>query len=100
MEKILAIVVLVVVAWWAVPYIAHGEFIAPTAVAPNSWVTSYNLGGSNYSGGDQVAQSASQPSQGYGFFRFDFWNNPPTQGRPVTQSDTRLRSPSSERASL
>ncbi|GEM_PF-1485096 len=85
MERVLAIVVLVVVIWWAVPFIAHGQWFAPTGIAPNSWVTGYDTTG--------LAAAASTPTEGYGVFHFDFWNNSSPQGRPVTKNDFRLEKP-------
>ena len=98
MEKFLAIVILILFVWLAIPHIVRGEWIAPTAISPNSWVTSYTvgngLGDSNQA--NQLAEAASIPSQGLGWFHFDFWNNPPTEGRPATTNDLSLRSPNKE----
>jgi hypothetical protein len=88
MDKILAIVVLVLFVWIAIPRLIHGQWIAPTAVAPNSWEASY------------VRQSgladASAPSTGFGWFHFDFWNHPSLQGQPASTNDLRLRPPKYE----
>jgi hypothetical protein len=83
MEKVLAIVVLLVFVWLAIPHLAQGQWIAPTAIAPNSWVVGYDTTGN--------AAALATPPQGYGWFHFDFWNTPTTAGQPVTRSDFSLR---------
>ena len=88
MEKVLAIVFLIAFVWLAIPRIAHGEWIAPTAIAPNSWATQYDNSG--------YAEASDSPSNGIGWFHFDFWNHPTDQGQPATTQDLHFRSPSQE----
>jgi hypothetical protein len=83
MEKVLAIVVLVVVLWVAIPHLMAGEWLAPTAVAPHSWITSYDTTG--------YAAASATPPEGYGWFHFDFWDNPSPTGRSVQKDDFSLR---------
>jgi hypothetical protein len=83
MEKVLAIVVLVVALLVAIPHIKAGEWLAPTAVDPNSWITSYDTTG--------YAAASATPPEGYGWFRFDFWNNRSLDGRPVQKGDFNIR---------
>ncbi|MES2224866.1 MAG: hypothetical protein V4478_02670 [Patescibacteria group bacterium] len=83
MERILAIVVLIVVVWVAIPHVRAGEWLAPTAISPDSWVAAYDTTG--------YAQASATPPEGYGWFHFDFWNNPSTEGRSVAKGDFRLR---------
>ncbi len=81
MGKILAIIFLVLFAWVSYPHLTRGEWIAPTALPPGWW------------GLAQAPEYTymSEPPQGYGWFRFDFWNNPPAaSGRPVYKSDFKL----------
>ncbi|MEO5646071.1 MAG: hypothetical protein ABIQ91_01190 [Candidatus Paceibacterota bacterium] len=95
MGKILAIVFLILFIWVAIPHIAKGEWIAPTAIAPNSWLAgnSYNNQLANASfGAPEVSKAAASPVQGYGWFHFDFWKHDPSApGRVVTKSDFSLR---------
>lgn len=85
MGKILAIAGLIVFVWWAVPFLAKGVWIAPTPVAPNTWMVNY-LPVENRS-------LLATPPEGYGWSHFDFWNadhmtTPPSS---VTQSDFYLK---------
>jgi len=82
MGKILAIVGLILFVWMAIPHVKNREWLAPTPISPNSWVVTYDTTG--------YAAAAAEPSTGYGWFRFDFWNNPPPGGRVVTKRDTRI----------
>lgn len=88
MERILAIVVLIVFVWLAIPRLIQGEWIAPTAVMPNSWVASYAA--------QNGLANADTPSEGFGWFHFDFWNNPSLAGQSASASDVHLRSPRNE----
>lgn len=83
MGKVLAIVFLIVFIWWAYPFVSRGEWFAPTAVAPNTWM-------SNYLAQDDRTLLATPPT-GSGWFRFDFWNNPQTPPRPIVRSDFTLQ---------
>ncbi len=90
MEKVLAIVVLIVALLIAAPHIKAGEWLAPTPVMPGSWVTTYDTTGN--------AAAAATPPEGYGWFHFDFWNNGPSsagrsfsEGRPVQKGDFNIR---------
>ena len=85
MEKFLAIVVLIIVVLIAIPHLKAGEWIAPTAIDPHSWVTTYPLGT------PELAQANAVPSQGYGWFHFDFWNHSPYDSRPVQKGDFAIR---------
>jgi hypothetical protein len=83
MGKILAIVFILLFVWVAVPHLKQGEWIAPTAIAPNSWVVAYDDTG--------YAAASATPIQGYGWFHFDFWNHDVnTPGRAVSRGDFRL----------
>jgi len=88
MDKVLAIVFLIVFVWLAIPRIAQVEWIAPTAVPPNSWTTQYDTSGN--------AEALANPPEGFGWFHFDFWNHPTDQGQPATTQDLHFRSPSQE----
>jgi hypothetical protein len=88
MGKILAIVFLILFVWLAIPRIVQGEWLAPTAIAPNSWVVQYDTTG--------LAEASAAPAAGFGWFHFDFWNHPTTEGQPVTTQDLNFRSPRSE----
>jgi hypothetical protein len=77
MGKLLAIVFLIVFVWFAVPHLRRGEWLAPTAISPD-WQ------------GLTPTYGLASPPEGYGWFRFDFWNNPPYAGRPVSRDDFRL----------
>lgn len=83
MEKILAIVFLIVFLWVAIPHIRQGEWLAPAVVPYDHWALEYAAPGSR-------ALLATPPLD-YGWYRFDFWNTPPTAGRPVYVDDFRLR---------
>ena len=83
MGKVLAIIFVIIFIWWAIPHFARGEWIAPTAIAPDSWVTEWDKTG--------YASALATPPQGYGWFHYDAWNNPPLEGRPVTKSDLKLK---------
>ena len=83
MGKVIAIVGVIWFVWVMYPRLKKGEFIAPTAVAPNTWMA-------DYLPADQQVLLATPP-QGYGWFRFDFWNREaPLPGRPVYRSDFKL----------
>ena len=85
MGKILAIVFLLLFILIAIPHIARGEWIAPAAIASDSWLIN-----SPYDTG--LATASASPVEGYGWFHFDFWkHDPATPGRVVTKSDFRLR---------
>ncbi len=85
MGKVLAIVFLIVFVWWAAPLFARGEWFAPTAVMPGSWMA-------DALPADDRALLATPP-EGYGVGRFDFWNKPDPYLRSVTNDDFRLRDP-------
>ena len=82
MGKIIATIAAILVIWVMYPHFVRGEWIAPTAIAPDSWMSEYV----SSHGQDYLAT----PPQGYGWFRFDFWNNPSVTGRPVYKSDFKL----------
>lgn len=90
MDKILAIVILLLFVWLAIPRLIHGQWITPTAVPPNSWVVANNYPGGTHTS-SSLAASASTPTQGFGWFRFDFWNHSSPEGQPATSNDVRLR---------
>jgi hypothetical protein len=83
MAKILAIIFLILFIWVAIPHIKRNEWLGPTAVKPGWWGLNYDTSGLG-------TASATLPD-GYGWFRYDYWNNPPLEGRPVTRDDFRLR---------
>ena len=89
MERILAIVVLLTFVWLAIPRLIQGQWFAPTAIAPDSWVLN-----SPYD--TRLAEASATPPQGFGWFHFDFWNTPTTQGEVITTADTRFRRPKDE----
>ena len=60
----------------------RGEWFAPTAGPANHWAYDYAAPGTK--------QLLATPPEGYGVFRFDVWNNPPTSGRTATKRDFRL----------
>lgn len=99
MDKILAIAVLVVFVWLAIPRIIQGQWLSPTVTAPNTWETAYNNGDSviagNYNQPELTEADASTPA-GYGWYHFDFWNKPPITGEPATKADLQFRSPRNE----
>jgi len=80
--KVLATIFLILFIWFAVPHIVRGEWFAPTAGPNNHWAYQYAAPGTR----DLLAT----PPTDFGLFRFDFWNTPPTSGRPVTKDDIRL----------
>jgi len=82
-QKIIAGLIGILVIWVMYPHVKKGEFVAPNPIAPNTWMTNYI--DSDYH------RALATPPQGYGFRRFDAWNNPPQGGRPVTKEDLRLR---------
>ncbi len=82
MGKVLAIIGVILLVWVMYPHVRAGEFIAPTAIAPDTWMSDYV----SSHGQDYLAT----PPQGYGWFRFDFWNNPSPYGRTVEKDDFRL----------
>lgn len=83
MTQVLAIIFLVLFVWVAVPHIARGEWLAPTAMPYDHWAHAYAIPGSR--------EMLATPPEGYGWFRFDFWNNPPATGRSVQKGDFALR---------
>lgn len=90
MGKILAIVFLLLFIWVAIPHLKQGEWIAPTAVMPNSWITQPNYASDPRV--TEVAAASASPIQGFGWFHFDFWNydHISQQGRVVSKGDFRL----------
>jgi hypothetical protein len=64
--KILAIVVILVGLWYVIPHVRRGEYIAPTAIMPGSWITRDDRSG--------LALAMATPPEGVGWFHFDFWN--------------------------
>ncbi|MBY0328607.1 hypothetical protein K2Q02_00720 [Patescibacteria group bacterium] len=80
--KVLAIVFLIFFIWFATPHIMRGEWFAPTAGPSDHWAYEYAAPGTK--------QLLATPPEGYGVFRFDFWNTPPTSGRSVVKNDFRL----------
>lgn len=76
MAKILAIIFLVVVAWFAIPQIAKAQWFAPT-LYPSYWWGDQFLGYESTTG-----------ARGYGWFDFDFWSNRPA---PYTGYSPTLR---------
>ncbi len=78
MGKVLATIGALLIVWVLYPHLIRGEFVAPTGLPPGTWLAA------------QAPEYYSYPEQGYGWFRFDFWNNPPVTGRPVYKSDFRL----------
>jgi hypothetical protein len=83
MEKILAAIFLILFIWVAVPHVKRFEWLAPTAAPSGWWGFKYGPNGSE--------ELLATPPQGYGWFRFDAWNTPPLEVRPVTRDDFRLR---------
>lgn len=80
--KILAIVFLILFVWFAIPHIVRGEWFAPAAAPAGHWAYEYAAPGSR--------EFLATPPEGYGMYRFDVWNNPPTDGRSITKRDFRL----------
>jgi hypothetical protein len=83
MGKVLATISALLLIWVMYPHVRRGEFIAPTPIAPGTWMADY-VSSHNQ---DYLAT----PPQGYGWFRFDVWNNPPPGGRTVYQDDFKLK---------
>jgi len=81
-QKILAGLLALAVIWVLYPHIKRGEMLAPNPLPPDSWVSAYVPANQ---------QALASPDAGYGFRRFDFWNNPPTTARPATKDDLSLR---------
>lgn len=79
MERFLAIVFLILFIWVAIPHIKRGEWFAPAMGPSEHWAYEYAAPGSK--------NLIATPPEGYGLFRFDFWNTPPTGGRAVTKED-------------
>lgn len=75
MERIIAIVGLIFFLWFAIPHLSRGEWIAPTAAPADHWAYAIAAPGSQ--------ELLATPPEGYGWFRFDIWNNPTTDGRPL-----------------
>lgn len=81
MDKVLAIIIAVAFIWVSFPHVKNGEWVAPTPLPPGWW---------------GLAQAPEysylvEPKQGYGWFRFDVWNDTsPSEGRPVYESDFRF----------
>lgn len=82
MGKVVAIVGVVLFLWVLYPHVRAGEYISPSAIAPASWMAEY----ASEHGYDYLAT----PPEGYGWFRFDAWNNPPHNGRQVQKGDFKL----------
>ncbi len=78
--KVIAVIFVILFLWVGYPHFARGEWIAPTAISPGNWWLAQT----------PQYRYLGKPTQGYGWFRFDFWNAPPVTGRPVYQSDFRL----------
>ncbi len=83
LEKILAGAIAILIVYVMVPHVKRGEYLAPTPIAPNTWMADYI--DSDY------AQAMSSPDQGFGMRRIDFWNASPTESRAVTTDDFRIR---------
>lgn len=82
MSRIIAALFLIVFIWFAIPHAKNGEWFAPTILPSSHWL---------YSKYPEYKDNLSSVDQGYGMFRFDFWNNPPTSGRTITNDDLSLR---------
>ncbi len=80
MGRLVAIIFVLWFAWVSYPHLARGEWLAPTPLPPEWWAGQYA----------QEYQALATPSVGYGWYRFDAWNNPPKTGRQVTQDDFSL----------
>lgn len=78
-QKILAAAIAILIVWVMVPHVKRGEFIAPNPLPANTWMSEYVE--SNYH------QTLATPPEGYGFRRFDFWNEAPLSGRPAEKDD-------------
>jgi len=81
--KIAAVIFLILFVWIAIPRVVRNEWIAPTPLPPGYW-------GLAYAGYNYEDSALDEPEQGYGWFRYDVWNNPPIEGRPVTRDDFSL----------
>ena len=75
--KVIAVIGLILFVWWAYPLLARGEWFAPTPLPPGWW---------GLAQAPEYSQLAT-PDPGYGVYRYDIWNNPPTTGRPATNAD-------------
>lgn len=83
MGKVLAIVGVALFLWVMYPHVRAGYFLAPSPIAPDTWMDEYV----SAHGQDYLAT----PPSGYGWFRFDVWNNPPQNGQPVQRDDFQLK---------
>ncbi len=83
LQKILAGLLAIAVIWVLYPHIKRGEMLAPNPLPPDSWAAAYLA--------PESQQALASPDTGYGFRRFDFWNNPPPTARPATKEDFSLR---------
>lgn len=82
-EKILAGALGILIIWVMFPHVKRGEYLAPTPIAPNTWMADYI--DSDYH------QAMASPNQGFGMRHIDFWNTSPTGSRPVTPEDFQIR---------
>ncbi len=79
MGKVLATIGALLLVWVMYPHLVRGEWIAPTAIPPGTWLAA------------QAPRYLSEPQIGYGWGRFDVWNNHPNAPlRTVYKSDFRL----------
>lgn len=81
-EKVLVILGVLLGVWVMYPHIRAGKFIAPTPIAAGTWMAEYFP--------EDTRTLLATPPQGYGWYHFDFWNNPPVDGRPVYKDDFKL----------
>jgi hypothetical protein len=81
--RIIAAIIAILIVWVMVPHIKQGEFLAPNPIAPNTWMATYV--DSDYH------RAMATPPDGYGFRRYDVWNDPSLEGRPATKDDFQLR---------
>lgn len=77
--KILAALLAILILWIFIPHIIEGRFIAPNPIHPHSWSLQWD--NSDY------ARAMATPPEGYGWRRFDFWNQPPIIGTPIQKDD-------------
>lgn len=82
-QKVLAGILGILIIWVMWPHARRSEFLAPTPIAPQTWMSEYVQA--------HGEAALATPPQGYGFRRFDFWNNPPQGGRPATKADFQVR---------
>ncbi len=82
MTRFIGVLFLIVFIWFAIPHAKNGEWFAPTALPSEHWV---------YEKYPEYRSELSSVDKGYGMFRFDFWNNPPTTGREITNKDLSLK---------